>query len=613
MCGIFGYMGKKNAVDVCIKGLKLLEYRGYDSSGIAGVKEGQILCCKEVGKIDALERATLQMQFDVPVAIAHTRWATHGKPSKENAHPHFDQFKTVAVVHNGIIENYAALRKQLVENNKVDFSSETDTEVIAQLIGHLYEGDLFVAAKRAFLFLEGSFAIAIIHQKHPDEVIVSAKESPLVVGFAPDSKEIFVASDPNAMAGQKIETFFLTNGEIGVLKAGHPPQFFDRQGNEIIKTAILQEIKEGAIGKGQFEHFMLKEIFEQPAVVLNALRDRINLPEGMIIFEEIKFDLKEYLDVRHIIIVACGTSYHAAFVCSYMLEEIAGISAKAEIASEFRYKHPIVLEKTLVIALSQSGETADTLAAMREAKSKGARVLALCNVPGSTLTREAEVTLLLHAGPEIAVASTKTFISQICVLYLFVILMARLRHMSKEDGRIFLKHLYELPEQIQEILEKAGEIEKLAKKYAHYEDFFFLGRSYLYPAALEAALKLKEIAYINAVGYPAGEMKHGPIALLGESVPVVIVCANEALQSKTMSNLMECKARKAPIIVLGWKEFEKDITAVADDVLWLPKTSDPLACIPVTIATQLFAYYMAKERGAAIDQPRNLAKSITVE
>lgn len=613
MCGIFGYIGDKEATHICLQGLRKLEYRGYDSSGIGGVKDNKIIICKEIGKISNIEQAVLDMHLELSFAIAHTRWATHGKPSKENAHPHLDQNKTVAVVHNGIIENYTTLRDRLIQKEGIEFSTETDTEVIAQLLAYYYKGDLLDAAKLAFAELKGSFAVVLIHKDHQDQMIAVAKESPLVIGFSPKTRELFVASDANAISGTELDLYFLVDGELAFLEKGKVPQFYDKSGKSISLHANHVRVSETLSSRGQYEHFMLKEIFEQAHSVRDAMLSRYDEKNWTACFEEIPFKVEELREIENIIIIACGTSWHAAYLAAYLFESVAHISTKAEIASEYRYKHPVVPPNTLVIALSQSGETADTIAAMRSVKSQKVKVIALCNVPGSTLTREADATILLHAGPEIAVASTKTFTSQITVLYLLTLLFARIRSLPKEEGRTLLEYLYALPDQVDEVLNKAPEIQLLAKKYAHFNDFFFLGRNILYPTALEAALKLKEIAYINAQGYPAGEMKHGPIALLSPQVPALIFCANELLEEKIMSNLMESKARGAPILVFGWKEFEKEILPVADDVFWIPKTSDALAPVLLTIATQLFAYYIAKERGTDIDQPRNLAKSVTVE
>lgn len=614
MCGIFAYIGKKEATKVCLEGLKKLEYRGYDSAGIAGVKDGQILICKEAGKVSIIEKLSADQHLELPFAIAHTRWATHGIPSPKNAHPHMDQKGQLAVVHNGVVENYAFIKEVLTKKYGIVFSSDTDTEVIAQLVGIYYKGDFLKAAIEALSALEGSFAVAIIHKNHPDQIVATAEKSPLVIGYDPQSCESYIASDPNALAGMPLELYFLENRQVVVIMRGKKPSFYDAKGKTLIKKSSPDlQLVQISISKGIYEHFMLKEIFEQDKTVADAMKDRFDEKHQTAFFAESSFTLEELSAIKHIIIVGCGTSYHAASVGSYFFEEMCRISTRAEIASEYRYKTPIVFPDSLMIALSQSGETADTIAAMRNMKAQGCKILALCNVKGSTLAREADTTIFLHAGPEIAVASTKTFTSQVTVLYLLALLLGRQRGMTPKMGLACLKDLHAIPGQIDEILHNHRHIQEVAIKYAKIRDFYFLGRGVLYPMALEAALKLKEIAYINAVGYPAGEMKHGPIALLDSTVPVGVFCANARLEPKVISNLMESKARGAPIIVLGWKEFERDFVGVADDILFIPKTSDSLACIAITVVTQLFAYYMAKERGAAIDQPRNLAKSVTVE
>lgn len=613
MCGIFAYLGKEEASKICLEGLKKLEYRGYDSSGIGGVKDGGLVIYKEVGKMAKLEEGLQGQLLHLPMAMAHTRWATHGIPSKQNAHPQEDQNHSVAVVHNGVIENYAGIKNALIKNKKVAFSSDTDTEVIAQLVGINYKGDLLKACIESLAQLEGSFALALIHKDHPNTMMAAAEKSPLVVGFDPAGKDLYIASDPSALPVQKLDLYFLEGGEMALLTKGSAPSFFDKAGYPLSKKPMDVALEKNEASKGIFEHFMLKEIFEQDKTVIHAIKDRYDEKRGTAVFEELKIPESDLAKIEHILIIACGTSFHAASIAAYLLEEISHISTRVEIASEYRYKTPILFPNTLVIALSQSGETADTIAAIRNIKGKGAKIIALCNVPGSTLAREVESTLFLHAGPEVAVASTKTFTSQITVLYLLTLLLARQRGMTAEEGRVFYNHLYAIPEKIGQILEEVRKIQKIALKYAKHRDFYFLGRGVLYPTALEAALKLKEVAYINAVGYPAGEMKHGPIALLDPTVPVVVFCANEGLEQKILSNLMESRARKAPIIVFGWKEFEKDFGPFCEDMFLIPKTTDPLACLLLTVATQLFAYFAAKERKAEIDQPRNLAKSVTVE
>lgn len=608
MCGIFGYVGKRNPVEMAINGLKRLEYRGYDSAGIAGVKNHDLISCKEMGKVAILEALVKEKKLNLDIAIAHTRWATHGKPSEDNAHPHYDHEKKLALVHNGIIENYEILRRQLQKKGIV-FRSETDSEVIAQMIGMFYEGDILKAVQQTVPMLEGSFAIALVHANHPDQIITVAHESPLVIGIG--TNEAFISSDSHAFAAHTREVVFLSNAEIAVVRADKL-EVYDSSMEQITKETEKLAIQTEEVTKGAYEHFTLKEINEQPQAIRNALLSRYLEDYGTAVFEELNFDVNELLSVERILILACGTSWHAGYFAQYLIEDMARIPVQVEISSEFRYKNPIVPQGTLVIAISQSGETADTLAAFRELKAKGAKVLGICNVYGSTLAREADNTIFLRAGPEIGVCSTKAFISQVTILALLTLLLARMRHMSKKDGKEFLQALKILPEQTQKVLNQSDHIHSLAKKYSKYQNFFFLGRRYMYPTALEGALKLKEISYINANGYPAGEMKHGPIALINEDCPTVAFCANKMTYDKMLSNLMEVKARSGKIIAIA-EEGDESIKSVADDIIWVPKTKDEIATIPSSVAAQLFAYYVAYERGEDIDQPRNLAKSVTVE
>lgn len=609
MCGIFAYIGSKDSLKVVINGLKKIEYRGYDSAGVAGIHEGKIQICKEVGRISSLEKELNESKFQIDgLAIAQTRWATHGEPSKINAHPHFDNQQSLALVHNGIIENHEILKQNLLKNG-IKFVSDTDTEVVAHLIGSLYQGNLLEAVEKAVKMLKGAFAIALIHKDYPNQIIAVAQECPLVIGLNND--ETFISSDSNSFAKYTRRVIYLTNSEIAVIKKNHV-EVYDAQ-HELIEKKV-EHLQDTGIDadKGLFDHYTLKEINEQPQTVRNALEGRCLEEYGTAVFDELNFDQSELLAVERILILACGTSWNAGFVASYMLEDKARIPVQVEISSEFRYKNPIILPNTFVIAISQSGETADTIAAVREVKAKGGKVIALCNVQGSTLSREADATIYLKCGPEIGVCSTKAFTSQIVMLALFTLMMARMRHMNKEEGKEFLKALRILPEEIQLVLDNAYYIQNLAKKYANYENFFFIGRRFMYPTALEGALKLKEISYINANGYPAGEMKHGPIALINERCPTVALCTNKATYEKLLSNLMEIKARKGPILAIV-EEGENSIIGIADDIIQIPPTIDDLASIPATIVTQLLAYYIAKERGSDIDHPRNLAKSVTVE
>jgi glucosamine--fructose-6-phosphate aminotransferase (isomerizing) len=587
-----------------------LEYRGYDSAGLAGILSGELFCYKEVGKISVLENSLQATPLPLELAIAHTRWATHGKPTVENAHPHFDESKSIAVVHNGIIENHSSLRDMLLEQGRT-FYSDTDTEIIAQLIAHFYEGELLPAVRRALSLLKGFWGIALIHKNHPDRIIAAAKENPIAIGSNAAKAEAYVSSDANAFAERDLEVMFLRNDEVAIISP-EMVQVFDPSSAPVQKNTERFGGTAEAFSKNGYPHFMLKEICEQPQTIQQAFHSRL-IPEfGTAEFENLTFSSSDLAGIQRIILLACGTSWHAGLIAASLLEDKARIPTQAEIASEFRYRNPIITEDTLVIAISQSGETLDTLAAVREVKSKGAKVLGICNNSNSTLMREADCTLLLRAGPEISVCSTKAFTSQLTLLSLFTLFMARLRHMGKQEGQAFLAAIQTLPTLVEGILQKKEEIQALAKKYCHFSQFFFLGRHYMHITSLEAALKLKEISYINAQAYPAGEMKHGPIALVDPQLAVIGLCGNTRTLDKMLSNLMEIKARSAPILAFA-PEGTPEIAKIATDTLWLPPISDELASIPYAIASQLLAYYIALELGTDIDQPRNLAKSVTVE
>ncbi|MBS0616062.1 MAG: glutamine--fructose-6-phosphate transaminase (isomerizing) [Verrucomicrobia bacterium] len=608
MCGIFGYIGPDDAADICLTGLKKLEYRGYDSAGLAGIVDGELLYCKEVGKIRNLEQAWVPKKLDL--AIAHTRWATHGAPSKDNAHPHFDQHLHIAVVHNGIIENHHQLREML-KNEGVTFRSDTDSEVIAQLIAHFYEDDFIAAFQRAISLLQGFWAIAAIHKNHDDYIITSARENPLAIGHRPHTQECFISSDPNAFAHTDLDVIFLKNDEIAVVRSDQI-EVFDGSFARIEKVVEKLTLENMSQSKEGFEHFMLKEIFEQGQTITKAIHSRFIEEFGTVEFENFAFSPQELQSVKRILILACGTSWHAGSLAALLLEDKARIPTHAEIASEFRYRNPIISEDTLVIAISQSGETLDTIAAVREVKRKGAKVLGICNVRNSTLTREADGVIFLRAGPEISVCSTKAFTSQITVLSLFTLLMGRLRHISAEEGQAFLSEIKRLPQVVEAVLQQKDKIAELAEKYARFEHFFFLGRHYMYVTALEAALKLKEISYLNATAYPAGEMKHGPIALINPDLAVIGLCGSGLTYEKTLSNLSEIKARGGPLLAIAF-EGSEEVERVADEVLYIPSICNELATIPYSVACQLLAYFIARIRGTDIDQPRNLAKSVTVE
>lgn len=610
MCGIFGYIGPEKAAAECIKGLKKLEYRGYDSAGIAGFSQGVLHFIKAAGKLHNLEEKLHQAAVDFSLAIAHTRWATHGKPSEHNAHPHFDEKRHVAVVHNGIIENHAFLRHEMMQQGVV-FSSETDTEVIAQLIARESGDNLVQAVAQVLHRLQGSMAVALVHKDHPETLVAFSRECPLIVALDTQNGQAIVTSDLNALSKPGLEITYLGEDEIALITKGEA-HFFDKKGHPLSKKMERLGHDVALVTKEGFEHFMLKEIFEQPDTIRQAFLGRLNEESATVEFEGLKLTPAELLAIKRVVILGCGTSYHAGCIAARLLEEYARIPSQPAIASEFRYQNPIISSDTLVIAISQSGETADTVAAVREAKAKGAKILAICNMQGSLLTREADSTIYLRAGPEISVCSTKAFTSQLTVLSLFGLYMARLRHVSREEARRFIQDLYQLPYQVLKVLEKAPQLKELADKYAAYQHFFYLGRQAMYYTALEGALKLKEVSYLEASGYPAGEMKHGPIALLDKELPVVAFACHQQTHDKLLSNLQECKARSAPILAFAF-EGDLEIESIADDIFRLPRLSDALAAIPVSVASQLFAYYIALARGTDIDQPRNLAKSVTVE
>ena len=610
MCGIFGYIGLKDPIKICINGLKQLEYRGYDSAGIVGISDGKIKFCKEAGKIVNLEKKIIAKNLHLDFAIGHTRWATHGKPTDQNAHPHFDEKATLAVVHNGIIENYDVLREQL-RSDGITFTTETDTEVIAQLIAKFYTGDILVAVQKSLHLLKGSFAIALIHRDHPNQIITAARENPVSIAYDDDHSESIVSSDPNAFLSSTKNVMFLRNDEIANIEA-HQVRVYDADLHLLNKKIERLESNFQAPTKAGFEHFMLKEIHEQSCTIQKALLGRINEEKASIEFENFRISDEYLLSVRNIWLLGCGTSAYAGWIGTLFFEDFAHLSASVEIASEARYRSPQLSKDTLVIAISQSGETADTIAAMREAKHKGCKILGICNVVNSTLSREADSTIFLKAGPEICVCSTKAFSSQVAVLALLALHLARLKGLNETEMLRYITELKKISGSVQQVLENAGLIQTIAQKYAHYEDFFFMGRRYMVPACLEAALKLKEISYVHANGYHAGEIKHGPIALINENFPVVAFCANEQTYEKIISNLMEVKARSAPILAFAPLGCDK-VASIADDVFWLPPTIDPFAPFASVIAGQLLAYYIAKERKCDIDQPRNLAKSVTVE
>ncbi len=604
MCGIFGYIGDKDPLKTCLAGLEQLEYRGYDSTGIAGIAEGAISTYKEAGKLSLLKQKINLSRLDL--AIGHTRWATHGKVTYENAHPHLDSSQSIALVHNGIIENYDSLREEL-KSRGIPFLSETDSEVIVQLISSHYQGNLVDAVYKTLPLLKGAFAIALIHKDHPDQIVAAARESPLAIAYNDDCTESLISSDQNAFLGTSLNVLFLMGDEIALIQKG-AIHIFDQALQPVEKKTERFKNDYKAPSKEGFAHFMRKEISEQPQTIQKAFDGRFT-PD----FEPIGISLEELKSMRHIWILGCGTSAHAGHIGAMYFEDLVKIPSSCDIASEARYRDPILGPDTLVIALSQSGETADTLAALREAKKQGCRILGICNVQNSTLTRETDGSIFLKAGPEVSVCSTKAFTSQLAVLNLLALHLSHIRgRLSPALAVHYVDKLKQIPSHIQQVLDQAADIERLAQKYAAYEDFFFMGRRYMFPTAQEAALKLKEISYVNANGCPAGELKHGPLALINPSFPVVAFCANIRTQEKILSNLMEVKARGGPILAFAPQGLNA-VADVADDVFWLPPTIDELSPFASAIAGQLLAYFIAKERGCDIDQPRNLAKSVTVE
>lgn len=618
MCGIFGYVTHEEnkeaeVVSECLNGLKALEYRGYDSAGLAGIKGGNLCFFKQVGKVQNLHDFIAEKQISLDIGIAHTRWATHGGLTESNAHPHMDSGESLALVHNGIIENYQELKQDL-EKGGVRFYSETDTEVISQLLSHHYTKQNFLSSMVETLQkLEGSFAFACIHKDFPKTIFASARDCPLIIAKCKESNDIFISSDANALSRKTMELFFLESGEIAEVSSGSI-LLYDKNGKLIEKAGESVGISSQHVTKEGFEHFMLKEIFEQPLTLKRAIENRFDPDRAEVLFDECRPFQTWLQEIEHIRIIACGTSYHAGLLLSPIFEEITETETVAEIASEFRYKNPILRKNTLVIAVSQSGETADTLAALRLAKSKGAKTLGFGNVKQSSLHREADMFIELKAGPEISVCSTKAFTSQIASLLLFVLyIKQQKRGIDLIHDLSFFHELSTLPGIITDVLQQKDTIKAYAEKYAHFENFFFLGRHLMYPTCLEAALKLKEISYINATAYPAGELKHGPIALIDDNLPTIAFLGNEKTLPKMMSNLMEIDARGGRILAFAPRRFKKILT-ITKDVVWLyDGLSDPFSPIPYSVAGQLLAYYIAKERGREIDQPRNLAKSVTVE
>jgi len=608
MCGIVGYLGKNEATSILINGLKRLEYRGYDSAGIATMTDGEIQIVKEAGKIRHLEDKVSKNPPLGMIGIGHTRWATHGEPTDTNAHPHTDGSGSLALIHNGIIENYAILKKMLEQKGHV-FRSETDTEVAAHLIEEIYENDFEEAFRTALLEMEGTYGFAVITRHEPDKIFVARKGSPIVIGVG--DGEYFVASDITPLMPHTRNVFYLEDDEMAIIsREGVITKTIHNKPIEKKVERITFEL--GAIEKGGFDHFMLKEIFEQPQTIMDTMRGRIIRDEGLVKLGGLAEVEDKMVNARKIVFTASGTSWHAALIGEYLIEEYCRIPVEVEYASEFRYRNPIIGDNEIVIAISQSGETADTLAALREGKHKGAMVLGIVNAVGSTIARETHAGIYVHAGPEIGVASTKAFTSQVTALVLIMVMIARKRHMSVVQGKQILDDLLKIPEKVQSILDQNNQIRELAKAYINERNFLYLGRGYNFPVALEGALKLKEISYIHAEGYPAAEMKHGPIALIDENMPVVFIATRDAIYDKVISNIQEVKARKGRVICIA-NEGDDRVAKFADHVIYIPEVQQALTPLLAVIPLQMLAYHIAVLRGCDVDQPRNLAKSVTVE
>ena len=608
MCGIVGYVGENKARPILIKGIRRLEYRGYDSAGLSIIDDNEIICAKSVGYIDELEKKIDRRFNESTIGIVHTRWATHGAPTVENAHPHCDCSGKISIVHNGIIENYNYLKAKLKKEGHI-FKSETDSEVIAHLIESYFDGEIEDAVRRALKEVDGAYGLAIISLDDPGKMIAARRGSPLIVGIG--KREHFVTSDVAAILEYTREVVYLDDNEIAVLTRDKM-ETTDIDNVQISKRVDEIQWNLDRIEKGGYEHFMLKEIYEQPQTLRDAMLGRFEKDSNLVHLGGLKEKENILRDIRRIIIVACGTSWNAGLIGEYMIEEHLGIPVEVEYASEFRYRNPIIEDGTMVLVISQSGETADTLAAMCEAKKKGATILSICNVVGSSIAREADCGIFLRAGPEIGVASTKAFTSQITVLLLLTLFLARVRGKNEVLSSDLTNKLREVPEQVQQILDREDQIIKIAQLYSDSDNFLYLGRGYNYPVALEGALKLKEISYIHAEGYPAAEMKHGPIALIDNDLPVVFIATTDSVYTKILSNIEEVRTRGGKVIAIA-NEHNNEISEMVDHVLYIPETIDVLTPILSVIPLQLLAYHIAVKRGCDVDKPRNLAKSVTVE
>ncbi len=608
MCGIVGYIGENKARPVLMNGIRRLEYRGYDSAGISIINDNKMVSERSVGFVDELEKK-LNGKFDKgTLGIVHTRWATHGAPTVENAHPHCDCTGNISIVHNGIIENYNYLKAKLEKEGHI-FKSETDSEVIAHLIESYFEGELEDAVRRALKEVDGAYGLAIISLDDPGKLIAARRGSPMIVGIG--KGEHFITSDVAAILEYTKEVVYLDDNEIAVLTR-EKMETTDIDNVQISKSIDAVQWNLDKTEKGGYEHFMLKEIYEQPQSLRDAMLGRFEKDSNLVHLGGLKEKEDILRDVRRIIIAACGTSWNAGLIGEYMIEEHLEIPVEVEYASEFRYRNPIIEEGTMVLVISQSGETADTLAAMQEAKKKGAVILSICNVVGSSIARESDCGIFLHAGPEIGVASTKAFTSQIAVLFILTFFLARVRGKKEVLSSDLINKLREIPGQVQQILDKKDQIIKIAQLYGDSNNFLYLGRGYNYPVALEGALKLKEISYIHAEGYPAAEMKHGPIALIDKNMPVVFIATTDRVYAKVLNNIEEVRTRGGKVIAIA-NEQNNEISEMVDHVLYVPETIDVLTPILSVIPLQLLAYHIAVMRGCDVDKPRNLAKSVTVE
>lgn len=613
MCGIVGYVGRHKVADALLSGLQRLEYRGYDSAGLALLADSRLSVLKDQGKVRKL--ATMAYSHfpesviqNAVLGIAHTRWATHGPPTPENAHPHLDDTGTIAMVHNGIIENCDAIRSRLQQSGHT-FHSQTDSETLVHLIGEYYQDDLLHAVCAGLRQVEGTFGIAVISEREPDKLIVARNGSPVAIGLG--KNETVIASDAAAIVAHTRQVIFLNDGDVAVIS----PEGVDIR--TIENVPVTREIAHidwdaTAAEKGGYEHFMLKGIYEQPDSLRNTIRGRLDKTRGTAKLSGAMLSAREMAEIDRLVMVACGTSLNAAMVGKYYFEDLADLPADVETAAEFRYRNPILTPHSMTLAISQSGETADTLAAIREAKQKGSLVAGICNVVGSTIARETGCGVYLHAGPEIGVASTKAFTSQLVVLLMMAVKFARSRRLARQKGIELCAEIARVPDMVEQVIAQSDHIRQVAERCAEAQDSFFIGRGYLYPAALEGALKLKEISYVHAEGYHAAELKHGPIALLDENVPVIALVNDIPGKAKTLGNVQECRARSAPVIGVA-TDGDESVKDLCNDCIWIPPTSAYVAPITTVVALQLLAYYVARARGCEIDQPRNLAKSVTVE